>query len=252
VYIPSPASCSTAPATIAGAIVQSNAETLSGNVIAQFTNKGARYVHGTDTTVLDPKTGVFSYAAPEWMLINLAMAQLGRYYGFPTWSTGGCSDSKILDGQATLEAGLTLLVAAQSGANLIHDVGSYLNFGLTGSLELVTICDEMISMIEYLLKGIEISDETLAVDVISKVGPRGHYLSQNHTLKFFKKEHWMPNLLDRQTRDAWVKGDSKDMLRRAKEKTRGILASHVPNPLTKEQDMELDLLLESMEKQITK
>ncbi len=111
VYIPSPASGSTAPATMAGAIVQSNAETLSGNVIAQFTSKGARYIHGTDTTVFDPKTGVFPYGAPEWMLINFAMAQLGRHYGFPTWSTGGCSDSKVLDGQATLEAGLTLLTA---------------------------------------------------------------------------------------------------------------------------------------------
>ena len=250
VYIPSNASGSTAPATMAGAIVQSNAETLSGNVIAQFTRKGAKYIYGTDTTVFDPKTGVFPYGAPEWMLTNFAMAQLGRYYGFPTWSTGGCSDSKILDGQATLEAGLTLLTAAQSGANLIHDVGSYLNFGLTGSLELATICDEIVSMISYLLSGIEITDETLALDVIGKVRPLGHYLSQNHTLKFFKKEHWIPTLLDRQPRDAWVKNGSKDLVQRAKEKTKAILADHVPVPLPSDTTKELDSLLKQLEEEI--
>ncbi len=250
VYIPSPASGSTAPATMAGAIVQSNAETLSGNVIAQFTSKGAKFIHGTDTTAFDQRTGVFPYGAPEWMQINLAMAQLGRYYGFPTWSTGGCSDSKILDGQATLEAALSLFVAAQSGANLIHDVGSFLNFGLIGCLELVTICDEIISMTSYILNGIEVTDETLAVDVIRKVGPGGHYLSQSHTLRFFEQEHWFPSLLDRQTREAWIKGGRKDLLQRAREKTEHILETHSPTPLPRDIEKELDHLVEQTEKAI--
>ncbi len=133
---------------------------------------------------------------------------------------------------------------------MIHDVGSYLNFGLTGCLELATISDEIISMITYLLSGIEITDETLALDVIRKVGPHGHYLSQNHTLKFFKKEHWIPTLLDRQTRDAWVKNGSKDLVQRAKEKTKAILANHVPIPLPNETDKELDSVLKQMEKEI--
>jgi len=249
-YITAPASCSTAPATMAGAIVQSNAETLSGNVIAQFTSKGAKYIYGACTSSFDPRTGVFPYGAPEWMLTNLAMAQLGRYYGFPTWSTGGCSDSKVLDGQATLEAALSLFVAAQSGANLIHDAGSFLNFGLTGCLDLITICDEIVSMITYVLNGIEITDETLAIDIIGKVGPRGHYLSQAHTLKFFKKEHWFPTLLDRKTRDAWVKNGSKDLLQRARKKTSEILETHVPTPLPSDIEKELDHILAEAQKNI--
>ena len=250
VYIPSPASCSTAPATLAGAIVQSNAETLSGNVIAQFTSEGARFIYGSDTSVMDARTGVFSYGAPEWMLTNLAMAQLGRYYNLPVWSTGGCSDSKILDGQATMEAALTLLIAAQSGANLIHDVGSFLNFGLTGSLELVTICDELISMIGYLLGGIEVTDETLAIDVIRNVGPGGHFLSQKHTLKHYKKDHWMPALIDRQMRGTWVKSGSKDLLQRSRERTREILATHLPTPLPEDTERELEHTLREAEKEI--
>jgi trimethylamine--corrinoid protein Co-methyltransferase len=250
VYIPSPACCSTAPATLAGALVQSNAETLSGNVIAQFAEKGANFVYGSDTSVMDQKTGVFSYGAPEWMIFNLAMAQLGRYYSLPIWSTGGCSDSKILDGQATLEAGLNLFIAAASGANLIHDVGSYLNFGLTGSLELVTICDEIISMIAYLLRGIEVTDQTLALDVISKVGPGGHFITQRHTLEYLKKEHWMPTLLDRQMRSNWVKSGSKDLVQRAREKTMEILSKHEPAPLPAEVSKDLEDALKKAEKEV--
>jgi trimethylamine--corrinoid protein Co-methyltransferase len=252
VYIPSPASCSTAPATMAGALVQSNAETLSGNVIAQLTRKGARYIYGYDTSVMDQRTGVFSYGAPEWMLINLAMAQLGRHYGLPVWSTGGCSDSKILDGQATMEAALTLLVAAQSGANLIHDVGSFLNFGLTGCLELVTICDELISMFGYLLGGIEVSDETLALDVIRDVGPGGHFLTQRHTLRHVRDAHWIPSLIDRQMRGTWERGGSKDLVQRSRERTRMILDTHTPPPLPADTVKNLEETLSRAEKEIQK
>jgi trimethylamine--corrinoid protein Co-methyltransferase len=249
VYIPSPASGSTAPATMAGAIVQSNAETLSGNVIAQFASKGAHFIYGADTTVFDQRTGVFPYGAPEWMVVNLAMAQLGRYYGIPTWSTGGCSDSKILDGQATMEAALSIFVAAQSGANLIHDVGSFLNFGLTGSFDLLTICDEIVSMISYVLQGIKVNDETLAVDTMVQVGPRGHYLSQPHTLKFFTREHWFPMLLDRQTRDAWAR-KGEDLLQRARKRTDDLLDAHSPAPLPSDIERDLDQLLAQNEKMV--
>jgi trimethylamine--corrinoid protein Co-methyltransferase len=249
-YIPAPMSCSTAPATLAGAIVQSNAETLSGNVIAQLTKKGARYIYGSCASAMDPRTGVFPYGAPEWMLINLAMAQLGRHYNLPIWSTGGSSDSKILDGQATMEATQTLLIAAQSGANLIHDVGSFLNLGLTGSLELVTICDELISMISYILKGIEVNDETLALDVIRNVGPGGHFLHQRHTLKHFEKEHWIPSLIDRQMRGKWEKTGSKNLIQRSIEKTKEILENHYPNPLPEDIKKNLEESLREAEKAI--
>ena len=202
------------------------------------------------TTNMDQRTGVFSYGAPEWMIVNLAMAQLGRHYELPIWSTGGCSDSKVLDGQATLEASLSLFVAASSGANLIHDVGSFLNFGLTGSLELITICDEIISMISYILKGVEVTDESLALDVIDKVGPGGQFITQEHTLKFFKKEHWMPKLLDRQTRSTWEKTGSKDLATRAHERTKEILSKHQPTPLSKDIENDLDNELRKAEKKI--
>jgi len=155
-----------------------------------------------------------------------------------------------LDGQATYEAALTLLFAAQSGANLIHDTGAFLNLGLTGSLDLLTICDEIVSTIKYVLGGIEVSDETLAADVIDRVGPRGHYLSESHTLKFFRQEHWFPTLTDRQVMQSWAKGGSKDLLQRANERTKEILRQHKPAPLPTAVEKELARVLEEAEKKI--
>jgi trimethylamine--corrinoid protein Co-methyltransferase len=137
-----------------------------------------------------------------------------------------------------------LFVAAQSGANLVHDVGSFLNMGMTGSLELLTISDEIISMISHVLRGFEITDETLAVDVISKVGPGGHYLAQEHTRKFVRHEHWLPTLFDRQRRDTWLENGSKDLLQRAREKTRHILDTHLVPPLPSDIEKELAASLE--------
>jgi trimethylamine--corrinoid protein Co-methyltransferase len=249
VYIPSPMFGATAPTTLAGGIAQANAETLSGNAIVQLVSEKSPFIYGADPSVMDMKTGVFSYGSPEWMLSNIALAQLGRYYNLPVWSTGGCSDSKVLDSQASLEAALTLFTATSTGANLIHDFG-FLDFGMTGSLELVTICDEITSLIERVLCGIEVNEETIAIDVIEKVGPGGHFLTQKHTLKFYRRAQWFPTILDRNRRSAWNLEGSKDLVQRAKEKTIKILESHQPNPLPKDIGSDLDNVVERAERRL--
>ena len=184
VYISSPLIGASSPASIAGTVVQFNAETLSGNVLMQLVSQGAPYVYGADATVMDMRSGTFSYGAPEWMITNLILAQMGRYYGVPTWSTGGCTDSKILDQQSTWEAALTLYNAACSGANLIHDSG-FLDFGLTGSLELVTINDEIISSVKRVLCAESIDEETISLELIQRTGSGGSYLSTANTRSVF-------------------------------------------------------------------
>ncbi len=246
VYIPSPMYGATAPATLAGGLVQANAETLSGNAILQLMNPGSPFIYGADPSVMDMRTGVFSYGSPEWMLSNIALAQLGRYYGLPIWSTGGCSDSKVLDAQAAIEAALTIFVATASGGNLIHDFG-FLDFGMTYSLELVIICDEIASLVKRILSGIEVNDETLALDVIANVGPGGHFLTQVHTLKNYKREHWFPTLLDRDRRHIWKMKGSRDLVQRAREKTEYILRTHVVEPLPKEIRDKIDRIIKNAE-----
>jgi len=251
VYIPSPMMGTSSPASIAGTIVQANAETLSGNVLMQMVSPGAPYVYGADATVMDMRSGVFSYGAPEWMITNLILANMGRHYSLPVWSTGGCSDSKLLDGQAMLEAALTLYNSAASGANLIHDFG-FLDFGLTGSLELVTIDDEIASLARRALSGEDINEETIALELIDRTGPGGSFLTSSHTRSFFEKAHWKPQLLDRNTRRMWEKQGKISLLQRATEKTKKILESHKVEVLTSEANERIREIMSQAEKALLK
>ena len=246
-YIPSPLSGLTAPITTAGMTTQANAEALSGIVIIQLTNKGAPVIYGANASTFEMKTGVGPYGAPEWMLTNLVFAQLGRKYGLPIWSTAGCSDAKVLDQQATTEAMITLFVAAASGANLVHDLG-FLDFGLTGSLELIVLCDEFVSMLERVLGSLEVTDESLALDVIRKVGPGGNFITQRHTLKRYKEEHWFPTIIDRWAAERWKERGSKSLGDRANERVRAILENHSPAQLPEDMAKQIEDIIRQAEK----
>ncbi|MBS7657761.1 MAG: trimethylamine methyltransferase family protein [Candidatus Bathyarchaeia archaeon] len=232
----------TAPVTLAGTLVQSFVESLTGLIIAQLIKKGSPTIIGEVSTVMDMKTGVMSYGAPEFSIINAASSQLAHYYGLPFFGTGGCSDSKVPDEQAVAEATISLLTAMLSRTNLIHDIG-YIEGAMTGSLEMVVIVDELFSMLNRIIKGMEVNEETLALDVINNVGPGGHFLSHKHTLKLFSKEHWIPRLIDRKRYESWRVEGAKDMITRAREKLQRILKEHEPEPLPKEVKQELTKII---------
>ena len=116
---------------------------------------------------------------------------------------------------------MSLLIDALSGANLIHDLG-YLESGLTGSLQLLVICDELVGWIRSFMQGTEVNADTLALDVIDEVGPDGHFLESDHTLKHFKND-WRSNLLDRQNYEIWAEAGRKSILDTAGEKVEEIL-----------------------------
>ncbi len=196
VYTPAPNAGATAPVTLAGTIALGAAEYLSGVVIAQLIKKGAPMISGGVHFAMDMTTGVASYGSTEFNLMHAAMTEVCKYFGLPVFSTCGCSSSKTFDGQATLESMFGTLSAALSGANLIHDVG-YLEDGLCGCFEQVVLTDEIIAMVKRYLRGIDIDKNTLALDVIEKVGPGGNFLSEDHTFKNFKSQMFMPKLIDR-------------------------------------------------------
>ncbi|MBA7645288.1 Glycine betaine methyltransferase [subsurface metagenome] len=230
VFVPAPSAGGTAPVTMAGILVEGIADTLAGLVISQLKNPGTGFLMGGVFTTLDLRTAVFSYGAPELLLLDAALTDISKKLGIPVFSTAGCSDAKELDQQAGLEAGLSILMAAQSGANLIHDVG-YLESGLLGSLDMLVLSDEAISLVKRIMRGIRVNKETLAVDVISNVGPGGHFLDNPHTLKNFKKEIWVPTLIDRNLFDAWKSAGSRNMGDRCREKVLHILKTHQPEPM---------------------
>ncbi len=218
------------PVTLAGAIAVANAEALSGVVLHQVRKKGAPIISGLAVVPLDMRSVIFSYGAPEYRLTDAAYADLYHSYGLPMWGTAGCSDSNCLDEQATAEAAITILMSALSGANLIHDVG-YLGQGLIGNPAAIVMCDELISHVRRILRGFDISGDTIPMDLIQKVGPGGSYLGEEHTLKHHRQEFWLPKFFNRDIPDTWVENGERSYGEVVTEKTIEILATHQTEPL---------------------
>lgn len=232
----------TGPVTMAGVMVQALAEYLVGVVLAQLKRRGAAVIMGGVNSPMDMATSILCYGAPELALVSAAMTDVAKWLGVPMFSTAGCSDAKVLDQQAAIEAAVSVTIAALSGANLIHDVG-FLESALLGSYDMLVMSDEVIGMVKRILAGITVTPETLAVDVIERVGPGGHYLTQEHTRRHFRSEIWFPTLMDRQMRRSW-EGDGKPtMADRIRTKVVEILEHHEPMPIAADVEARLDQIV---------
>lgn len=229
VHSPAPLMGGTGPITMASGLVLSLAEILSSLVVHQLKGPGAPFVFGAGLHHMDMGAAQICYASPEFQLTKAAIAQLGRWYGLPTWGYAGCSDAKVMDEQAALESLLSVIMAKFSGANLIHDVG-YLESGLTGSYEMIVLTDELVAMADHMMKGIEISDDTLMLDELHAVGPGGHFLDSRETLNRFR-DFWFPGLLDRKRREQWLEAGAQTLGQRLNARVREIISSHRPRPL---------------------
>lgn len=227
------------PATLAGAIALCSARIISGIVIGQLKRKGSRMIVTFHATAMDPRSGIHPYASPEHVIGQGAAKDLANYYRLPTWGRAGCTDAKILDQQAAFEAGYEILMQALSGENLIHDVG-YVESGLTASWDSIVMCNEFIGAAKRVVDGFELSEEALAVDVIDKVGPTGHFLTEPHTLKHFRKETWIPRLIDRSNRQKWEEEGKTTLLDRVNRRVKEILETHRPEPLDEKLVRELN------------
>jgi trimethylamine--corrinoid protein Co-methyltransferase len=215
--------------TLAGGLALGNAEVLSSLVMHQLKRAGAPFVYGSGLHHMDMKTTISVYGAPEFQLARVAVAEMGQFYGLPTWGYAGHSDSCVMDEQAAADAAFSVLVALMSGHNLVHDVG-YLEAGLTTSPEMIVFTAEMIAMMGRFMDGFSLDAETLALEVIDGVGPGGDFLTAGHTLDHFR-ELWQPDLFDRRRADGWVAAGSQRLGDRLREKTVAIIEEHRPEPL---------------------
>ncbi|MEH0018564.1 MAG: trimethylamine methyltransferase family protein [Desulfobacter sp.] len=217
------------PVTLAGAMAQGIAENLAGLVIHQLANKGAPFLFAPNVSVLDMKHTVVSYGAPEWSLTQAAFADMrDQLYNIPIWAFGGSTDAKEIDAQAGAEAMLSITTALLSRCNVIHDVG-YMESGHTSSLELLTMADEFIAMAKHVAKGIPITPQTLALDVIDRIArsqDNAIFLSDPHTFAHFRQAHFLPELMDRSRFEAWEKQGGTNLFQRCNEKARTLLATH--------------------------
>ncbi len=241
-YIPASTGGVTSPITPAGAVALDNAGVLLGLVLSQLQREGAPYIMpGMQPSPMDMRTMVIPYADPERGIFQA----LARFYNLPAFGWGGVSDSKVVDQQAAAEAALTLLAESLVGGNIIHDLG-YLESGLTFSFAQLIICEEMIGWIEAFLKGVEVSAETLALDVIAQAGPEGHFLNKDHTRRHFRKL-WYPDLLDRNDHKTWQDRGAKTLGERAAERAEEILREHQPERLPDDVRKQLRQILEQVE-----
>jgi trimethylamine--corrinoid protein Co-methyltransferase len=216
--------------TIAGALALGNAGQLAGLVLSQIKREGSPFIRSRPSGgKLDMNSLIGLYAAPDGGPFGWDLA---HYYRIPTFGTAGCSDTKVFDAQAAAEAALTLFDNAVNGANLIHDIG-YLDCAMTGSLELVAFCDEVIGWMRRYMCRLEISEETLALDLIHEVGPDGHFLESEHTLRHLR-EDWRPKLFDRMSFHRWLAEGATTLQQRANRMVRQILAEHRTEPLRPE------------------
>ncbi len=246
VYTPCIMAGGTVPATLAGAMATGLAESLSGLVLNQQTNAGNPFIMGGVFTIMDMNTTIFSYGAPEFHLMQAGLADVSNYLDIPMFGTCGCSDSKVVDEQAAIEDALSIVMTAQSGANLNHDVG-YIEHGNAASLENLVISDELIGFARRIVRGIEVNDDTLATDIIDKVGPGGHFLGEEHTMKYFKEETWYPELFQRVFYDNWEMEGEKTLFERANEKVKDILENYEPEPLPDDVVKKLDDIVKKAE-----
>lgn len=232
INFPAPQGGATAPATFAGEIVQSSAESLSGLVLAQAARPGAPFIYGAFATIMDMKTTIFSYGAPEMSLMVAALAQMAQYYRLPFFGTAGCTDAKFPDAQAAAEVAFSCLSSALVGANLIHDAGSWLDHGSLASPAFMVLVNEILFMVNQFMRGIPVNDDALALDLIDKIGPGGHYLYEEHTRKHFKKV-WYSDLFDRTIHQKWLAQGAKRFQERLREKTEEVM-QHQPAQLPEE------------------
>ncbi|MEL7563401.1 MAG: trimethylamine methyltransferase family protein [Dehalobacterium sp.] len=222
VYYPMPMAGATAPATLAGMLAQNLAEAFTGMVVHQLTKPGAPFISGGVASIMDMKTTRFSYGAPEMSLSVAALTDILHYFKIPVWGTAGCVDSKTVDQQAAAEIAISCLMSGLSGANLIHDTG-LMDQATVTCPEVLLLADEIQGMVRRILKGIPVTDETLALDVVNDIGNGGSYITHEHTYKFFR-EFWVPSLFDR---SVLQKGQTMPSLsERLNEKARYIIENH--------------------------
>ncbi len=213
-----PISGATAPMTLAGTLVQINVEALSGIILAQLINPGSPVLYSVVPTTADMRTMNFLFGAVENGIMNSVCAQLASFYNLPMYATGGTTEAKIPDAQAGYEKAITTLMPALAGAQLIHESAGLIDSGMTVSLEQYVIDNEINGMVMRAVRGLDIDEDRLALEVIETIGPGGNYLTHQHTLKYMRSENFMPDVAARMSYNIWKENGCKDLGQVARER----------------------------------
>jgi trimethylamine--corrinoid protein Co-methyltransferase len=217
-----------APVTLLGSVVQHAAECLSGIAIHQLAQPGAPIVWGGAPAIFDMRKGTTPMGAVETAMIDAAYAQVGKSLGLPTHTYLGASDAKIVDAQAGMESGITAVVGALAGINMISGAGM-LDFLACQSPEKLVVDAEAIAMAKRLVAGMQPRGETLALELFEGIAFKGEFLKQKATKELFAVEQHVPSkVIDRDSTRGWLQSGALDAWARAKERTAALLEAYEP------------------------
>ncbi len=239
--VSAPQSGATSPAALAGTLVQVTAEELAGLVYVQLVRPGHPALYGGMPLVSDLRTGSMAGGGAELALMNAASAQMAHFYDLPIYNTCALTDSKLPDAQAGFEKAFSTAVTALAGAQYNHHSAGMLESMLAVAYEQYVIDDDINGQVMRLVRGLDVSDAALSVDVIHEVctdGP-GHYLGHQQTLELMTSEYYYPHTTDRETRARWEAAGSLDMRERARRKARERLQTHFPPIIADEVDRQI-------------
>jgi len=241
----------TAPGTLAGTLAQENAEILAGVVITQLLAPGTPIIYGGIPHIMDPRTGICSFGSPEQGIMAVAMVEIARSYGFPVYVNVGLTDAKLPDAQAGVEKAATLLLGVLAGADTFGHCG-ICGTDHAGSLLWLTFDDEAMSYIKRIARGFAVDSDHLATDVINSVGPAGNFLAEDHTVRHFREELWLPtSVWTRQPYELWQGEGGTSFADRLRGRVTDILATHQPQPLDETLAREIDRIVASAKRELS-
>lgn len=230
----------TAPATLAGMLAQSTAETLAGLILVNLLAPAYPMIFSNWPLVIDLRTGAFAGGSGEIALLNAAAAQITNFLGLPSGVACSMSDAKAPDAQMGTEKALTALATGLAGGNMIYESSGMMASLLGASFEAFIMDDEMLSHVYRILRGIEVSDETIGLDAIRKaVTGEGHFLSSRHTMAAMQRDYFYPQLADRDEPKTWAENGALTLHARANAKAKAILATHYPHYLSTAADQKI-------------
>jgi trimethylamine--corrinoid protein Co-methyltransferase len=240
----------TAPGTLAGTLAQENAEILAGIVATQSLAPGTPISYGGIPHIMDPRTGICSFGSPEQGIMAVAMVQIACSYGFPAYVNVGLTDAKLPDAQAGMEKAATLLLGVLAGADTVGHSG-ICGTDHAGSLLWLALDDEVMSYVKRITRGFDVDSDHLAADVVHSVGPGGNFLAEEHTVRYFRGEMWLPSSVwTRLAYDSWLREGCTSIADRLRGRISDVLAKHQPQPPDEALTRELDRIVESAKRSI--
>ena len=228
-----------APVTLAGTLTVMNAEVLAVTTLVQLISPGLPCFYCSVPGLSDMASGMFITGGVESALLNTGATQMAQYYHMPNWATAARTDSKIPDAQAGYEHALTVPYLCLSGASHVTCGAGFVDFVLTVSFEQYVMNDEIIGMVRRMKRGMEVTAETIAADLIKQIGPGGNFLGELHTMRYMRSEFYKPNLSDRQEHGMWLKAGGKDAWERGRDIARQLIANHTRKGMSSQQEREI-------------